>query len=120
MGMRSLNYIAISPAAKGRAAGLLKSFNSEEIIVNDERGLVICYETNIAPMHFRDTLGEHCTRDLEQEVAVHSILGGLPKAEFRMVRAGEECGQRGCWEHPFADVIEVSNIDRQFSLLGED
>lgn len=116
MGTRSMNYIALRSESAG-VKDLMNLFSGIEIEVRDSRGILIVYETNIAPMWSRDSKGEHCTSDLELEVAVHKHLGTLPRGDFYMKRAGSECGERGAWAHPFSDEPEVAGIDQAYRDL---
>lgn len=115
MGIRSMNYIVLKPGIKLTEA-VSKYLNKDRAeIVSDERGILIAYESNFQPMWARDGRGEHCTFDLEEEIAVHRFLGSLPVESFYMKRAGEQCDYRGKWEdHDFQDWDTVQEIEADY------
>ncbi len=117
MGTRSMNYIALQPGVKPSEA--FKKFMDSEAVLKDERGTLIVYESNFAPMWSRS--GENCTFDLEEEIVIQKFLGSLPNSSYYMKRAGDICDWRGDWkDHPFSADQEVKAIDANYqAAVGE-
>lgn len=110
MGRRAMNYIAIKPGMSLSTEVIPYLMNA--MCLSDERGDLFVYESNFAPLWSRDGKGEHCTADLEEEVAIQRFLGSLPLDGFYMKRAGEECDSRGKWvSHPFQNEPDVQRIE---------
>lgn len=113
MGTRSMNYLVLAshlwrPAAVSAVIG--------ERVGSTHLASLFIFESNFTPMWARDTKGDHCTFDLEQEVELQKYLGTIQAADFRLVRAGEEFGSRGEWiDHPFIADHRVVHLQREFS-----
>lgn len=117
MGQRSMNYMAFKPGV-ALSADVKKFLHKDTAdIVTGERGTLVVYESNFAPMWARDQGGEaaraNCVRDLEEEIAVQQrFLGMIPADSFYMKRAGDECDHRGNWEdHSFQSEGQVTKIE---------
>lgn len=73
------------------------------------------FEANFTPMYARDGRGEHCTFDLDQEVALQRFLGCINGDDFRLVRAGKESEARGQWmDHSFIADRRVIDINKAY------
>lgn len=116
MGTRSMNYIALRHGI-GLSDEVAK-YLSDAVESNDERGILMVFESNFAPMWSRDDKGQFCASDLREEVAIQEFLGSLKKSDFYMTRAGDECGHRGTWsEHSFALEPIVLDIEATYARL---
>jgi hypothetical protein len=119
MGARSMNYLVlkVGAAVSHMAASYLQRYH----VVSDVRGSLFIWETNIQPLYSREGKGESCTADLDEEVVIQRYLGTLNPHDFRLMRAGDECGMRGQWEdHGFREHEEVMGINASYAKLMSD
>lgn len=116
MGIRSSNYIALKPRVKLTSAAVQALTLNAVDTLSEPRGTIIVYECNFTPMYARDKFGEHCTFDLEAEIAIQKFLGTLPVESFFMRRVGDQFDYRGNWlKHAFLDDERVRDIEAQYA-----
>lgn len=114
MGIRSNNYLVLQPHVT--LGPIPPDLLADALALDDERGRLFVFESNFTPMWARDGKGEHCTYDLEQEVALQRYLGTLPLEAFFLRRAGDSCDFRGRWtQHAFLDEPVVRQIEEAFT-----
>lgn len=121
MGIRSMNMIVLKPGIALTEA-VMKYLNEDTAdVISGDEGTLIVYESNFTPLHARDGKGEHCTFDLEEEIAVQRFLGSLPLDSFHMIRAGDDCDTRGRWlDHSFVGHPLVADIIADYKRIMDD
>lgn len=89
MGMRSMNALVVLHHHL-RIPDAVKPYLADAFVGQNAKGALWVWETNISPLFAR-----HGVNDLNEEVAILGWLLALPRADFKLIRCGEELGELG-------------------------
>lgn len=102
MGMRSMNALVV---LRDRLPAEVKPYLAEALVAGTPKGALYVWETNISPLWAR-----HSVVDLQEEAVILGWLLTLPKADYKLIRNGDELGELGelditsPYTHPFSDT----------------
>ncbi|WP_152034519.1 hypothetical protein [Burkholderia contaminans] len=87
----------------------------DSILVSDERGHLVIYESYLTPTLERSLVGTGWTSDTLEDVEVQKFLDSLPDGMFFMKRVGVECRTRGRFDPiSFGDEPDVEELDAAY------